>query len=85
MANHICIQADKIEKQQDKLDKLYFAMFGDKEMDEIGTKAKVDEMHKLLTQGNTIKKTLIWVFSVTMSIGGAIILWMELLKSTKSK
>lgn len=60
---HICNQADKIAAQDKKIDQLFFAMFGDDKVGEIGTKKKVDEIHKLLTEGNAIKKFIIWSFS----------------------
>jgi hypothetical protein len=77
-------QTKKIDGQGESIDRLSFAMFGNPDdKDDIGTKAKVDEIYKLLIAGNTIKKFMAWLFGAIMAAMGAIYLIFKMYKDVK--
>ena len=69
--NHVCTQ-------QNKIDRLERAIFGDDFAHEVGMKEKVDDMHKLLTEGNAIKKFIIKMFVATTAIAGLIYTFIQI-------
>lgn len=68
-----------------KLSTIELALFGNKELGIVGDHEMIKEMHAVMIGSSIIKKTLIWVFSTTMAIGGAIVLWFELAKNIREK
>lgn len=68
---HYCINQENIDKlarhqseQQQKIDKLYIATFGDVVLGEKGDHDMIKELHKFILQGNAVKKFVFWVFGV---------------------
>ncbi len=73
---HYCINKEKIQRLEN-------ALFGDEILKEKGIKEKVDEMHKLLTEGNAIRKFMVWMFSASMGLVGTIYMIYKFYKETK--
>ena len=73
------------EQQKNQINRLETAIFGDAFTKEKGMKDKVDDMHSLLVGTSVIKTFVVWVFSTTLAIGGAVLMWFEVTKSMKDK
>jgi len=71
--------------QSTRIDAIERAMFGDEQLRIKGDHQMIKEMHAIMVGGNIIKKTLVWVFSVTLAIGGAVIMWFEIFKNVGKK
>jgi len=68
-----------------KLSTIELALFGNKDLKIVGDHDMISEMHTLMVGGSIIKKTLIWVFSTVIALGGAVILYFELIKNIRNK
>jgi len=90
MAVHICNQEKRInelysenKEQKEKIDKLYHAMFGNKETGDAGIKKQVQDVHSLLLEGNAIKKFMMWFFGTLMAVAGFIYTIIRITKETR--
>lgn len=83
-SQHEQIKAQAL-KQQNTLDELYRATFGDMALNEKGDHEKIKEIHELLVQGNTIRKFTIWIFGALLAAIGAIATIVHLLKDISIK
>lgn len=69
--------------QQEKIERMERALFGDDSLKQPGMIVQVNEIHDVLLTGNIIKKSVIWLFGGATAVIGLVLGVIEIMKEFK--